>query len=56
VSAGSSNARLAASSCDPSAHSPNWERGSTMHLKDETAEPGDTITPEEIRKDRFLLR
>jgi hypothetical protein len=27
-----------------------------MLLKDETAEPGDTITPEEIRKGRFLLR
>jgi hypothetical protein len=34
-------------------HSPN--RGTTP-LKDETAEPGDTITPVEIAKDRFRLR
>jgi hypothetical protein len=29
------------------AHSPNW--GTTL-LKDETAEPGDAITPEKSRK------
>jgi hypothetical protein len=34
-------------------HSPN--QGITP-LKDETAEPGDTITPEEITKDRSRLR
>ena len=50
---GSSTAGSAVSSYDPMAHSPN--RGTTP-LKDETAEPGDTITPEEITKDRFLLR
>jgi hypothetical protein len=35
------------------AHQPNW--GTTI-LKDKTAEPVDAITPEEITKDRFLLR
>jgi hypothetical protein len=33
--------------CDPMTHSPNW--GTTL-LKDETAEPGDAITPEKSRK------